>query len=79
MSLPCFSPPIDFNPEPQNRLTNLLGLDGRDFVHSGVANRAELLTKIVWEICRLEGNHFQKRTLDPVQNRSVVCCKMESG
>ena len=82
ISLPCLNPPIDFNPKPQNRLTDLRGLLGghreRDFAH-GAANRVELLTKIVWEIRRPDGMHFEERTLEPFLNRSVVCFKVVRG
>src|SRR5216683_289150 len=82
MILPCFNSPIDFNPKPQNRLTNRRGLLGgqheRDFAH-GAANRVELLTKIVREIRRPDGMHFEERTLEPLLNRSVVCFKAGSG
>ncbi len=82
MILSCLNPPIDFNPKPQNRLTHHRGLLGghreRDFAH-GAANRVELLTKIVWEICRPDGMHFEQRTLEPFLNRSVVRFKVVSG
>jgi len=82
MILSCLNPPIDFNPKPQNRLTNHRGFLGghreRDFAH-GAANRVELLTKIVWEIRRPDGMHFEERTLEPFLNRSVVCFKVGSG
>ncbi len=35
--------------------------------------------KIVWEISRPDGMHFEERTVQPLLNRSVVCFKMESG
>ncbi len=34
-----------------------------------------MLTKIVWEIRRPNGMHFEERTLEPLLNRSVVCFK----
>ena len=38
-----------------------------------------MLTKVVWEICRLDGDYFEERTLEPFLNRSGVCFKLGSG
>jgi hypothetical protein len=43
-----------------------------------VANRSELRTKIVWEISRPDGTHFEERPLEPFLNRSIVSFKDRS-
>jgi len=77
------NPMLDFAPELQNRLPHRLGLPighpERDPGAHGATDRVELLMKIVWEISRPDGMHFEERTVQPLLNRSVVCFKMESG
>jgi hypothetical protein len=63
------NPTLNFAPELQNRLTHDLGLPIGHHERApgayGGTDRVELLMKIVWEISRPDGMHFEERMLEP--------------